>query len=108
VGIECGGYESNDSLESFLVTLKNPHNIPAKRLQLRADQKDRAIDCTSNGGPFFLYGIWIYDQGNANTRSNTNCCCIVDTNDTGLNENTFFADAMNFTVKEVEVFEIAD
>jgi hypothetical protein len=102
-----GGYKCDDSQRSFLFTLKNPHNIPAKRFALKADQKNRAIYCGPDRGPSFP-GIWIYDNCNANTDSNTYSFGDVYTNDTGLDGNTFFAGSMNFTVKEIEVLEIAD
>jgi hypothetical protein len=36
-------WKADDSQESFLFTLKNPHNIPARRFALRAEKKHRAI-----------------------------------------------------------------
>jgi hypothetical protein len=102
-----GSNKCDDSLKSFLFTLKNPHNIPAKRFQLKADQKNRAIYCGSDRGPTFD-GMWIYDNCNSNTRSNTDSFGEVYTNDTGRDGKTFFAGSMNFTVKEIEVFEITD
>jgi hypothetical protein len=35
------------SLKSFLFTLKNPHNIPARKFALNAEKKQRAIRCDS-------------------------------------------------------------
>jgi hypothetical protein len=40
------------SLKSFLFTLKNPHNIPAKRFALKAENKEEAIMCDSALGPW--------------------------------------------------------
>jgi hypothetical protein len=60
--------EVDDNLKSFLFTLKNPHNIPAKRFTLKAEMKYRAIICNYEWAPRF-YSIWISDNCNANTDS---------------------------------------
>jgi hypothetical protein len=39
--------KSDPSLTSFLFTLKNPHNVPARRFALKAEEKDHAIICNS-------------------------------------------------------------
>jgi hypothetical protein len=36
-------YKCDDSLKSFLFTLKNPHNIPARKFALKDEEKQRAI-----------------------------------------------------------------
>jgi hypothetical protein len=38
-------YRADDSQKSFLFTLKNPHNIPARRFVLKAKEKRHAICC---------------------------------------------------------------
>jgi hypothetical protein len=45
--------KADPSLKSFLFTLKNPHNVPARRFALKAEKKDWAIRCDSNWGPNF-------------------------------------------------------
>jgi hypothetical protein len=106
-----GPYNKADpSLKSFLFTLKNPHNIPARKFALKAEEKDEAIRCDSSRGPNFQ-DIGVYDNCNANTHSYAYFDDDgVDTyaNDTGLNGLTFFTGSKWFTVKEIEVFEIAD
>jgi hypothetical protein len=62
--------KADDSQKSFLFTLKNPHNIPARRFALKAEEKWRAIDCDSGCGPHF-YGIYVYDNCNTNTNNYT-------------------------------------
>jgi hypothetical protein len=64
-------YEKADpSLKSFVFTLKNPHNAPARRFALKAEQKHRAIYWESSSGPDFN-DIRVSDGCNANTRSYT-------------------------------------
>jgi hypothetical protein len=43
--------KADPSLKSFLSTLKNPHNFPARKFALRAEEKDKAIWCDSLRGP---------------------------------------------------------
>jgi hypothetical protein len=108
-GKESNAVKADDSQKSFVFTLKNPHNIPAKRFALNAEMKWRAIVCNSRCGPDFC-NIGVSDNCNTNTNS---CACFngfIDSyiNDTGLNGKTIFADLKNFQVKEIEVFEITE
>jgi hypothetical protein len=41
------GWKCDDSLKSFVFTLKNPYNIPARKFALRAEEKQNAINCYS-------------------------------------------------------------
>jgi hypothetical protein len=52
-GDENNCFKADNSLKSFLFTLKNPHNIPARRFALKAEKKHEAICCYSFRGPFF-------------------------------------------------------
>jgi hypothetical protein len=63
-----GGLKADPSLKSFLFTLKNPHNFPAKKLALKAEKKHRAINCDSSMRPDF-WDIGVCDGCNANTLS---------------------------------------
>jgi hypothetical protein len=99
--------KADPSLKSFLFTLKNPHNFPARRFALKAEEKDWAINCDSNSGPRF-WDIGVFDNCNASTDSNTLSFGGRYTNDTGLDGKTFFTGSSNFKVKEIEVFEITD
>jgi hypothetical protein len=99
-------WKADDSQKSFLFTLKNPHNIPARRFALKAEQKHMAIYCDSTRGPTF-YDINIYDNCNANTNSDTSLGWSY-TNDTGLHANVVFTGSQYFRVKEIEVFEITE
>jgi hypothetical protein len=98
--------KSDDSLRSFLFTLKNPRNIPARKFALEAEEKEKAIRCDSGWGPYFG-GMAVSDNCNANTDSYTQLG-IAYTNDTGLDGETVFTGSHDFKVKEIEVFEITD
>jgi hypothetical protein len=97
-------FKTDPSLKSFLFTLKNPHNIPARRFALKAEQKHGAIYCDSSHGPDFN-AIHVANNCHANTASWTGLGRSY-TNDTGLDGKTFFTGSFWFQVKEIEVFEI--
>jgi hypothetical protein len=112
-----GYFKSDDSLKSFLFTLKNPHNVMARKFALKAKEKHRAIYCDSKRGPCFC-DIGVSDNCNTNFKSftgiNANTTSFTsrfgDTyiNDTGMDRNTFFTGEEYFMVKEVEVFEVTE
>jgi hypothetical protein len=103
-----GGLKADDSLKSFVFTLKNPHNIPARKFVLNAEKKDLAIVCASKWGPIFGFGdIFVSDNCNANSDSCT-FFGLSDINDIGLDGETVFAGSLRFKVKEIEVLEITD
>jgi hypothetical protein len=97
--------KGDPTLKSFLFTLKNPSNFPARRFALRAEKKNEAIYCYSDFGPSFGGDIAVFDNCN-NTGSSIYLFGNSYTNDTGLDGSTFFTGSLNFQVKEVEVFEI--
>jgi hypothetical protein len=108
-GNENNCCKADGSQKSFLFTLKNPHNIPA-RFALKAEKKHFAICCNSERGPEFGVGpcdIAVFDNCNTNTGSWTFLGSSY-TNDTGLNREVVFTGSGNFRVKEIEVFEITD
>jgi hypothetical protein len=98
--------KADPSLKSFLFTLRNPHNVPARRFAWKAEEKDQAIYCHYECGPHFS-AIYVSDYCNANSHSWTDLRRTY-TNDTGLAGNTFFTGSKYFQVKEIEVFEITD
>jgi hypothetical protein len=77
-------------LKSFVFTLKNPHNIPARRFELDAYENQYAIWCRSESGPCFGRGcdIYVSDHCNTNTNSYTRFGWSY-TNDTGLDGQPF-------------------
>jgi hypothetical protein len=97
--------KSDDSLKSFLFTLKNPHNIPAMRFPLKAQRKGKALMCLSGWGPVFHSSINVSNNCNGNMETWT---------DRGRNYETYpvitvdplFTSSLHFQVKEIEVFEI--
>jgi hypothetical protein len=102
----AGCVKGDDSLKSFLFTLKNPHNIPARRFALKAGRKHEAIKCVPNYGSCFgLYDLCISDDCNTNTWSNT---WLDNTyaNDSGIGHHIVLTGGRHFQVKEIEVFEI--
>jgi hypothetical protein len=99
-------WKADLSLRSFIFTLKNPHNVPARRFALKAEKKDRAILCHPFRGPHF-YDIGVRDDCNAKTRNFTSLGESYP-NDTRLDGKKFFTGSGTFQVKEIEVFEITD
>jgi hypothetical protein len=100
--------KADNSLKSFLFTLKNPHNIPARRFPLKAEKKHLAINCHSKRGPCFVDISWdlgVSDHCNAN--SSYTWLGSSYTNDTKLYGQIVFTYSKNFQVAEIEVFEIA-
>jgi hypothetical protein len=106
LGKEDNRRKADYSLRSFLFTLQNPHNIPARRFALKAEEKWRAIWCISDGGPYFGH-LAVSDTCNANTSSWTSLGTVY-TNDTGLDGITVFTGSKHFHAKEIEVFEITE
>jgi hypothetical protein len=99
-----GKSKADDSLKSFLFTLKNPHNIPARRFALDAQWKNQAIVCDSRCGPRFSRDMYVCD--NCNTTNSHTLLGWSYTNDTGLDGRIVLTGSWNFQVKEIEVFEI--
>jgi hypothetical protein len=98
-------FKVDDSLKSFLFTLKNPRNIPARIFPLEAEKKNQAIGCYSEWGPQFGNDIAVSDSCNPTTENGT-YLGVSYTNDTGLDNDIVFTGSQKFQVTEVEVFEI--
>jgi hypothetical protein len=94
--------KADPSQKSFLFTLKNPHNFPAKIFALMAEKTDRAIRCDSSYGSHFR-DLCLSDNCNANPGSFLGRSYA---NDTDLQGTTVLTGSLHFTVKEVEVFEV--
>jgi hypothetical protein len=101
--------KADDSLKSFVFTLKNPNNIPARRFALKVEKRDQAIHCNSDCGPCFGYApdVFVFDNCNENTGSSTYLGGVY-TNDTEVYDIIVLTGSFNFQVKEIEVFEITD
>jgi hypothetical protein len=107
-----GGNESNcwkgdDSGRSFLFTLKNRHNVGARRFALKEEMKHQAIVCNLDRGPHFS-DIGVTSECNANSKSFASYFGMSYTNDTGVDGGALFTRSKTFKVKEIEVFEIID
>jgi archaellum component FlaC len=104
-GDESNCRKADPTVKSFLFTLKNPHNFPAKRFPLKTAKKQRAIVCDSTWGPRF-FDIAISDNCNANTESNACFFGFSYADDSGFERGTLLTGSASFRVKEIEVFEI--
>jgi hypothetical protein len=102
--------KADDSLKSFLFTLKNLHNIPPKRFALKPEKKKWAIKCFEYSGPSFGAGVCdIEIRGECNKFiENFTCLGHSYINDTGLDMLQVFTGSYGFTVEEIEVFEMRD
>jgi hypothetical protein len=107
-GEKYGHAKGDDSLRSFLFTLTNLHGVPPQKFALRKERKKYAIYCTSTRCTGFCKGIAALDNCNTNRDSWTWIGTRYDdysyVNDTRFGD--FFTGAQDFTVKEIEVFEI--
>jgi hypothetical protein len=105
-----GKSKGDDSLQSFLFTLRNPHGDPPRTLALREEKKGDAIYCHSAWCAVFSGGIVVWDKCNTKrdswTRIGRKWSDMVYENDTRFEY--FFTGAEEFTVKEIEVFEMND
>jgi hypothetical protein len=100
-----GSYASDDSLTSFIFTLKNGHNTIPMQFPLKSDCKQCAIRCGADRGPTFGGGFDFYVDFSSKTYTNFGHSY---DNTTGYDGRTFFAGEYNFTVKEVEVFGLTE
>jgi hypothetical protein len=97
-----GTYKTDDSLSSFIFTLKNPQNTNPRLFQLKPANKVHAIRCQSNYGPIFGGGH-DFDVDLSGSPSSTILGHSYN-NDTGANGQTVLAGESTFMVKEIEVF----
>jgi hypothetical protein len=105
-GEDDGHFKGDDSLRSFLFTLRNPHGVPPRKFALKADKKDMAICCYSDEGPVFGLNDMVVNN-NCNTDSYSFTHGRRDRfyeSDTAFEH--FYTGAARFTVKEIEIFEI--
>jgi hypothetical protein len=107
VGAYTACEKEDPSLKTFIFTLKNPHDVPARKFSLQAGRRRRAIICESKRGPSF-WDIVLAGDSNANRCSNVYAFGLTYNNDTGLPGDTFLTGEKYFTTKEIEVFEITD
>jgi hypothetical protein len=105
--VQAGGescLKADPSMESFLFTLRNPHNIPERKFTIQRERWNRGVICDAERGPSFN-DINVYDNCNAEPISDT-WLGIAYTNDTGIPGTTVLTGEDAFTVSEIEVFEV--
>jgi hypothetical protein len=107
-------WKGDNSVQSFIFTLKNPHNLSPHKFPLKAEMKGYAMWCFPTTCMIWIgntAAICISDGCNVNNKSCTATWDIQSAsyaNDTGLDGCTLFTGEKNFTVKELEIFELID
>jgi hypothetical protein len=99
------GAVADNSLRSFIFTLKNPHDPTARKFALKAEKKGEAIVCSNSGGPSFG-DIVIADKCNQNSSSSTAEFGTRYFSEIEQAKDTFLTGSSSFTVSEVEIFKI--
>jgi hypothetical protein len=96
---------SDRSLTSFIFTITNPHNLPAQIF--KQNEEKAAIGDDHGFGPVFgsNHDLCVVDRCHTCARSYSNLGRIY-ANETGLPGNQVLTGAQNFTVQEIEVFEL--
>jgi hypothetical protein len=100
---------SDPSLRSFIFTIKNPHNLAAQIFKQKTE--DHAITDFPAWGPGFGSSYYCDLQVCDECDSCNKSCSRLGrsyTNDTGKSGNEVLTGAEDFTVKEIEVFEVVD
>jgi hypothetical protein len=99
------GWVSDPSLKSFVFTIKNPHNLPARIFKQKAETC--AIYDHNSYGPVFGDNCTLRvsdDCRSSNGGYSKFGSCYP--NDTGIADDAVLAGARNFAVEEIEVFEV--
>jgi hypothetical protein len=100
-----GGWASDASLQSFVFTIKNPHNLPAQIFKQK--KEEYAIYDVSTHGPTFgsNHDFRVFDPFESATRNYSDLGNTY-TNDTGIGANKVLTGESSFGIKEIEVFEV--
>jgi hypothetical protein len=100
-----GDYVPDPTLQSFVFTIKNPHNLPARIFGQK--EASSVIHDHRQYGPSFGSNrdIRIYNQCRT-TQSNYSSLGGTFNIDSGMDGSTVLTGAYNFSVKEIEVFEV--
>jgi hypothetical protein len=98
-------YVPDPSRKSFIFSIKNPHNLPARIFEQK--QQGNAINDRIDYGPVFGNGcdLWVGDQCQK-SRSSGSRLGTAYANDTGITGYQVLTGAQDFTVQEIEVFEV--
>jgi hypothetical protein len=97
----AGVYKRDDSLTSFIFTLKNVHNTIPMVFPLKSDHMPYAISCVTNSGPIFGGGFDFRVNFSSTSYASFDNSY---NNTTGYDGKTFLGGEQSFTVKEIEVF----
>jgi hypothetical protein len=101
-------FKADSSQRSFVFTILNPHCIGSRKFRLKPDQTHRAISAERDYGPIFGLGHTIRVCHNSSTTNNNYTDLTGYVNDTGLDSKVVFTGEYNFTVKEMEIFQVYD
>jgi hypothetical protein len=98
-------YLSDPSLQSFVFTVTNPHNLSARIF--RQKQGERAIGAHPDYGPTFGDGHDFYICNNCHTSDRSySSLGNAYANDTEIAPTEVLTGGRNFTVNEIEVFDV--
>jgi hypothetical protein len=100
-----GGYASDPTMKSFIFTITNPHNIPPQIFKQKTQEYAR-FDSGSEPPRFGIgHDFYVSIKGNS---CNSSYSTVGSTyvNETGIAGNQVLTGAYNFTLKEIEVFEV--
>jgi hypothetical protein len=99
----------DSSHQSFVFSLVNPWNVPAKRFGITSDSSKRSICCYSGYGPVFGSGS-DFAVGNPLNGYEAGWSRFGESypNDTGIDGQKFFDGQHRFTIQNIEVFAIHD
>jgi hypothetical protein len=99
--------KGDPTFKSFIFTLKNPHNFPARKFPLKPECKDTAVFHDSTMGPMLAWVIQVCDPSIAKGGMTVDFGDVY-ANDTGVDGKTLLTGSKCFTLKEIEVFKITD
>jgi hypothetical protein len=106
--LENNCYKGDDSGTSFIFTVTNPHNLPARKFALKPNDRRWAIYCCRMRGPAFGRDreCEVFITSNADGR--TAGFGHAYNNDSGIPGPVLLTGNETFVVNEVEVFQITD
>jgi hypothetical protein len=107
-----GEWKADKSRESFLFTVTNPHNLPARKFPLKPGMDAYTLFCYSHTNLVWIGAggaIGIPQDCTSENTSQTRGFGAQNSsfsNDTGINGGTLFTGEDCFTVKELEIFHL--
>jgi hypothetical protein len=101
-------WKADLSQGNFVFTMLRPHTIGFRKFHLKRDQTHRAISAERDYGPIFGFGHTIRACLNSSTTNDNYTDLTGYVNDIGLDSRLVFTGDYNFTVKEMEIFQVYD